>query len=256
MNVTTGNLLENGSFDGGAHYEQDKDGNEIPQVQVGDGWMPWWHETDTRPEYVVDPRDAERRVRSGVNCQHWFNTFATHTAGVFQRVNGSGTWGHGDTLVATAFVQAWSSGEDDPSESDGRYRMRIGIDPYGGLDPESTDIAWSETVQPYDEYFGINVTTKALSDRATVFLWGQSEWPMKHNDAYTDDIQLVAIVSDGQPGDPPDGDPPIDPPTIDITKFVELVAAATEKRIFLTVANICTVVASMIRSAYEKGDPE
>ena len=93
-------------------------------------------------------------------------------------------------------MQTFSSNEDDFSQSAGKYRMRIGIDPYGGLDPESPDVVWSNgghAIEPYDEYQFLSVETVARSDRVTVFIWGQAEWALKHNNAYVDDVRLVAI---------------------------------------------------------------
>jgi len=38
----------------------------------------------------------------------------------------------------------------------------------------------------------------AKSDRATVFLWGETVWKLKHNNAYVDDVRLYTT-------DPPSG---------------------------------------------------
>lgn len=174
----------------------------ITELKVASGWEPWWDPKATRPEYkradlVVDPR----RVHSGSAAQQWFNNYATHTAGIYQRVIGVPV---GKTLVFETWVQAFSSGQDDFTHSNGRYRMRIGIDPYGGLDPESPDVVWSNggnAVEPYDAYQLLHVEALARSDRATVFVWGQAEWPLKHNDAYCDDTRLY-VLDDGSTPSP------------------------------------------------------
>lgn len=249
--TTSINLLENGAFDNGTHYEIDENGIEIPQVQIADGWYPWWHTSDTRPEFVVDPRDAARRVRSGTHCQHWFNSYATHTAGIYQRVNGDGVWAIGDTLIAHAYVQAWSRDDfgtgdpDNPSESNGRYRLKVGIDPYGGIDPESPDIVWSVTVQPYDEYTEVNVTVEVASDRATVFLWGQPEWACKHNNAYVEDVQLVAVANGQPPANPPN------PPATDLDRLATVVAIKTEAYVMRGLAFALRTLASVIDTVYD-----
>ncbi len=181
-------LLMNGGFEGGFRYV---DG--IRELYGPNSWELWWDPRSARPEW----KDAtvavdSRRVRSGEHAAQWFNNYAVHTGGIYQRVMGLQP---GSTLTLSAYVQAFSSGKDDFSRSDGRYRMRIGIDPYGGVDPESADVVWSDggnAVQPYDAYVPVAVSTTARSNRATVWIWGQAEWPLKHNDAYVDDVALVA----------------------------------------------------------------
>lgn len=190
--------LLNGGFEG-AFTERG-----AGELKVAESWTPWWHTTDTRPEYKPATLNVDAtRVHSGQTAQQWFNTYAHHTAGIYQRVTGLAS---GCTLTLSAWVQAFTRNDDaDWRHSTGRYRMRIGIDPYGGTDPESTDIVWSETVQPYDAYQRLEVTTQAMSDRATAFVWGQAEWRFKHNNAYVDDVALSATEAEPtEPGDPGD----------------------------------------------------
>lgn len=172
----------------------------IGELTVGNYWEPWWDENAARPEFKrADIAVDARRVRSGSSAQQWFNNYATHTGGIYQRVSGVTV---GTTLVLEAWVQAFSSSQDNFSQSSGRYRMRIGIDPYGGLDPESPDVAWSNdgnAVEPYDAYQFLRVEAVARSDRATVYIWGQAEWPLKHNDAYVDDVRLYVSGSGPSP---------------------------------------------------------
>jgi hypothetical protein len=166
----------------------------VHELKVAEYWEPWWDAGAARPEYKrADPAVDASRVRTGSGAQQWFNNYATHTAGVYQRVADVPV---GTTLALEAWVQAFSSSKDDFSQSEGKYRMRIGIDPYGGMDPESPDVVWSNgghAIEPYDEYQLLTVETVARSDRVTVFIWGQAEWALKHNNAYVDDVRLIAI---------------------------------------------------------------
>jgi len=235
--LPTNNLLVNGGAELGGYYQ---DG--VPQLFVAKYWRAWWHETDTRPEYKIAEYAIDRhRIHSGTKAHQWFNNYATHTAGIWQRVDGLSV---GRQLTLNGWVQAWSASHDNPRVSDGKYRLRVGIDPYGGTDPESLDIVWSETVQPYDQYFELTVSTIARSDRATVFVWGQAEWPMKHNNAYVDDLSLV---QEGEPEPTPTPNPTSTPtvtPTPDPTTptpvptvtplppdLVDQIATETHKRI-------------------------
>jgi len=190
--------LGNGGFGYGFRAVDD-----IGELWVANDWMPWWS-GDDRPEY----KDASvqidaRRVRSGQHAQQWFNNWRAHTAGIYQRVEGVPV---GAEVWFEAWVQCWSSGQKDPRHSDGRYRMRIGIDPYGGIDPESTDVVWSgggDAVQPYDAYERLEVHCPARSDRVTVFVWGQAEWALRNNNAYVDDCRLWVEGGSGPGPTPP-----------------------------------------------------
>jgi hypothetical protein len=177
----------------------------IGELKVAEHWFPWWHETDTRPEYKIATLDVDaNRVHSGSAAQQWFNNYATHTGGIYQQIQDVPV---GKALTLTAFVQAFSRNDDGNwRESDGRYRMRIGLDPYGGTDPESKDVVWSQVVQPYDKWFPLRVETTSRSDRCTIFVWAQAEWRVKHNNGYVDDCRLVYAGEDAPPDPPPSGD--------------------------------------------------
>lgn len=184
--------LENSGFEGGF---REVDG--IPELKVADYWTPWWDEDSARPEYkiatlVIDPR----RVRTGQAAQQWFNNYNTHTAGIYQRV----AVPYGAMIELTAWVQAFSSIADDFTESEGgKYRMRIGLDPFGGLDPESPDVVWSNdghSIEPYDRYYELVVRARAQSSRVTIYIWSQAEWALKHNNGYVDDVGLMVIISE------------------------------------------------------------
>jgi hypothetical protein len=198
--------LKNAGFEG-AWREVDG----VHEVKVADDWHPWWHRSDVRPEYKIATKDVDaNRIHGGRAAQQWFTTHATHTGGIYQQVQDVPI---GNALVFTAWVQAFSRDDDeDWRTSNGRYRMRVGLDPYGGTDPEASDVVWSDVVQPYDAWTQVQVNTTARSDRCTVFLWGQAEWPVKHNNGYVDDCQLVYLAPEALPPEPPPPEPPPEPP--------------------------------------------
>ena len=77
-------MLVNGDFEGGWREVQG-----IGELKVANGWMPWWDNRDTRPEYKIATRDVDSwRIFSGNQAQQWFTSLATHTAGIYQRVEG------------------------------------------------------------------------------------------------------------------------------------------------------------------------
>jgi len=176
-------MILNGDFEEGFTER------EAGELKVAVGWEPWWDERDTRPEFK-DAAPFANRIHTGAHAQQLFTKFATHTGGVYQIIYGTTP---GSTLYFSAWVQAWSQMSDG---SLGRYRMKIGIDPYGLVDPESHDVVWSNdgnAVQPYDKYQKLEVETLAKSDRCTVFVWGQAEWRVPDNNAYVDNAQFSVI---------------------------------------------------------------
>lgn len=186
-----GNLLVNGGFEGG--FSERGSG----EVAVANGWNLWYQDgpgqeqgLNHRPEY--DAEDANlhgtRRIREGSYAQKWGKVYATHHAGVYQQVNvpaGSG-------LRLTAWAQSWSSAQDDPGVSDGgQYAVSVGIDPTGGTDWSSPNVVWSARSGTMDQWVQLAVDAKAQAGTVTVYLRGDAEWPLKHNDAYFDDVCLL-----------------------------------------------------------------
>lgn len=187
--VSTGQLqlLANGGFERGF---RNVDG--IGELYVANDWSAWWDETDSRPEYKQATKAVDaQRVRSGTTAQQWFNTYATHTAGVYQALTDVAV---GKRVEFSAWIQVFTRNDDrDFRESTGRYYMRIGLDPYGGFDWQSPDVVWSETIAPYDQYYLLQTEAVAESTRVTVWIWGQPEWAFKHNNAYVDDCEAVYV---------------------------------------------------------------
>ncbi len=203
------NLLTNPGFEEGfSHrvdpYEPEK-GPQGP-LYVADGWELWYDNRDQcreglccynfRPEYKDEDgytHTDPQRVHSGRYAQKMFNTYATHTAGLYQRV----AVPEGILLRFSIWVMVWSSQQDDPHHSteDGNYRVSVGIDPYGGTDPFSEQIVWSEEVVRYDEHIQLSVVAEAKAGYVTVFTRGRPEWWVKHNDSYWDDASLTLVTS-------------------------------------------------------------
>ena len=201
-----GNLLKNPGFEEG--FTQRGAG----EIEIGIHWDPWWVPgtadqtaagTFYRPEYK--PENAAiygmRRVQSGNYSQKQFNTYAHHRAGIYQQVTGLAV---GSTLTFSAWAQVWSSGQDNPDrcEEFGNYRVWAGIDPNGGRDGNSGNIVWSQPIMTCNEWVLVQVTAVAKSSTITVFLKGEPEYRMKHNDAYWDNASLT-VQSPPTPTPPP-----------------------------------------------------
>jgi len=190
----TGNVLVNPGFESGF---SDRGAGE---VSVANGWSPWYQDGPNqdrgffrRPEYK--PEDAARygtrRIHSGNWAQKWFNTYATHNAGIFQQVQ----VGINSKLTFSAWVQAWSSQDSDPGtvKDPGNYRVYVGIDPTGGTDWSSPNVVWTEPRMEYNTWMRLEVKATAKADTITVFLRGQPEFRNQFNDSYWDDACLTVV---------------------------------------------------------------
>src|SRR5215510_409787 len=145
------NLLQNPGFEG-TYVPFEGDSSRL----MAPGWSPWnvAHKNSDPgflnlvPEY--GPAANRDRIRGGSSAQEYFTFFATHTAGVFQRVPVA----PGSKLQFSVFVNVWSTSLDDPnaSEQPGRVQVSAGIDPLGGTDGTSPNIVWNQAPELYDQY--------------------------------------------------------------------------------------------------------
>jgi uncharacterized repeat protein (TIGR01451 family) len=199
------NLLTNPGFEDG--YSERPDPYEPwkgpkGELTIANGWELWYDNRDQcseglccynfRPEYK--PEDGyiftdPQRVRSGRYAQKMFTLYSTHTAGLYQRV----AVPEGSEVEFSIWVMVWSSSQDNPHYSTlpGKYWLSVGIDPYGGTDPFSDQLIWSERIEHYDEHVWLSVTAVAQADHVTVFTKAAPEWCVKHNDSYWDDARLI-----------------------------------------------------------------
>ena len=191
---TQSNLIRNPGFEEGFTTRG------AGEVEIAIHWEPWWTPrspsdqdgTFYRPEYK--PEDANvygmRRVHSGRYAQKQFNTYSHHRAGVYQQVGGISV---GATVKFSAWAQVWSSGQDYPDQCGefGNYRVWVGIDPTGGRSGDSNNIVWSQPSSSCNQWMFVEVETVAKAGTITVFLKGEPEYRVKHNDAYWDDATLI-----------------------------------------------------------------
>lgn len=205
--VCAGNLLRNPSFEGGSRKTEYL-GTSLSSA-VADEWNPWFvrggEVYNREPEFKVEsvPIGGDpARVRSGGQSMKWFNTWGTHTAGIYQRVAVPA----GSTVTFTAHGQVYS-GEADGWDGDaktfrsdmekyGNYSLWVGIDPTGaepshmGAHPPPS-VVWSESSMEPDVWVARTVTVRAQGGAVTVYTKGAPEWPVKHNDSFWDDACLV-----------------------------------------------------------------
>src|SRR5690606_14909226 len=192
-----GNLLQNPGFEPPFTTR-----NNDSSLQVASGWEPWYATgggstaINARPEYLSAPNN---RVRSGSGAQEYNTFFATHNAGVYQRVPVTA----GAELRFSVWVWVWSSATfDNPnvSEDPNDVQVSVGIDPTGGTNASSPNVVWSEAVEFYDEYRELSVVATASGPAVTVFVRSVPENFVGTTNIYLDDASLLpAGQTPGQP---------------------------------------------------------
>jgi LysM repeat protein len=196
------NLLQNGGFEGAF---QPFEGNS--SIMVAENWAPWWVYQDVQdPDWrnrtpAFELATSSNRVHSGSSAQQYSTAFGTHTAGVYQQVSGRTP---GEQFRFSIWAYAWSSSYDEEccSVDNGFVDLRIGIDPSGGLNPFSTDVTWSSPEQYYDQWGQLEVEAVAASSTVTVFFYSAPRYPVKHNNIYIDDAELIVTGQTTPPASP------------------------------------------------------
>lgn len=207
------NLLQNPGFEP-PFTTRDNDSS----LQVANGWQPWYRTgggstaINARPEYLPAP---PTRVRSGSGAQEYNTFFATHTAGVYQRVPVSA----GTELRFSVWVWVWSSATfDNPDVSEGPndVQVSLGIDPTGGIDASSPNVVWSERVEFYDEYRELSVVAAASGPNVTVFVRSEAQNFIGTSNIYLDDAGLFPVGE--VPSQPPSAIPSPTPGQLEPTQ--------------------------------------
>jgi len=208
-----------------AGFEEGFSARGAGEVEVANGWHPWFlfgseeEQKDgynKRPEYK--PQDARlyghARVREGTFSQKWFNTYATHHAGILQQVNVPAN----SLVTLRAYAWAWSCSKDTWDASDSKYCVRVGIDPTGGTDWASPNVVWSPENCATDQWVQLTVQAQAKGGTVTAFLRSDAEYRVLHNDVYFDDACLTYVAPTPAPTNTPrPTNTPADTPTPSVT---------------------------------------
>jgi LysM repeat protein len=196
-------------------------------TQVPSGWSAWWRQPNnnfddpnyftTWPAYCPDrpstPADCiahhnpeyrdtlggpqetgpSRKV-AGDNSQKYFTFYSIHEAGLYQVVSGVKP---GDRLRFSVYMEAWSTGNNDPFHSDFNQHMnlQVGIDPTGGNNPWSPTIIWTAPAESFDKFSQFSVEAVAKNNIVSVWTKSTPELALQHVDVYVDEASLNVVQS-------------------------------------------------------------
>lgn len=191
--------------EGGPYY------NQYQEINPPEAWTSWWHEgflcsgtsdwNQGRPEVrVISTTPDPTRVHSGDQAVQFFTFWRCHRGGLYQQIAVE----PGQHYTAQAFGHAWYSRcstkpHSAPYDSDcvtpinwAQLRLRVCIDPLGGIDPDVPSVVCSTWKEVYGKYGDPLVLrhVEAVSSIMTVFVQSNASHPLKHNDVYWDDVTL------------------------------------------------------------------
>lgn len=179
--------------------------NGSPLRYAANGWNIWVG--GGNPDFYPEEFGS---VRSGTRSQAILTGFETFTAAVYQTVT---TIPAGSQVRASAYAQIFVSGSEQAGATESR--MRIGIDPNGGTNPNDGDVVWSGEQHIRNgqsvgddawatNYSQVSVTATTTGPSVTVFLWGTQQWAATEHRQFWDDASLV-VIEEGD-GTVPEGE--------------------------------------------------
>lgn len=152
---------------------------------VGSGW------TKYTTEGTIACSDATTEKHSGAHSQAIYSPGKYNGGGVFQQF--------ATTPNQPYTVKAWFKCKSNDGNS-GNMEGLFGVDPFGGINPNSTNITWSS--KPYLDWSQDERTVIAQGNFITLFLLGHATRAAKPGYVFFDDILL-------SPGAPTDGVPQV-----------------------------------------------
>jgi len=149
--VVWGGLVPNGSFKDGFHYEQDVGG------YVGNYWD--GYNIVGHPSFEHDPRES----MDGDSQRIW-SDYVAFRSGIMQVLTGK-TPGQYYTLKAWV-ATTWTGASRDTFE----IGKKVGIDPYGGTDPQADSVVWGCEYWQDNIWHELSVSAQAQSSNITIFV--------------------------------------------------------------------------------------
>ncbi len=138
-------------------------------VLVPAGWVAWWLTPSAEsPQWQRQKPIFGAATLDGAQTQSLATPYGTHEAGLWQQVPSA----ESNKYELEVECQAWSSEDAEPGSrvEPSDVNVQVGIDPTGGLDPESPLIVWSDVAQPLSHWETVRVTAEAQTNLITVFL--------------------------------------------------------------------------------------
>lgn len=209
------NLITNPRFDTTWYGKEGIDG------QVPTGWELW---ANGQPP-ATDVNQFLPYTRSAPASWILKGGYVAWTAGGYQTV--TVTQGQTYRFTIYAFLWACDDLEFSCTGPEGRStdpafnsRVKVGIDPLGGTDPNSANILWTQLADAPDAFFPQTVDAIAEAGQITVFFYTTVSHAPALRETFWDDASLVQLgegegipLNSGASTDGEDEDTTVDPPS-------------------------------------------
>lgn len=179
------------------------------EVDAPSNWTAWWfnqvdlcnepHKTGQPEMKIVTDPD---RVWSGRQGLQWFTLFRCHYAGVLQMFRAEPGVYRAQAKYHSYYSSCdsrpyatWPMDQNCMTISDPYWQMyaRIGIDSHCGTNPFAPGVVWSPPFHCHGEWCTIATHPVLVQSCATVFIETRATAPLKHNDAFIDNIILEKL---------------------------------------------------------------
>jgi hypothetical protein len=162
------------------------------QLITAVGWSPWWLEaTADDPNWKNRQPTFSPITLDEALTQQLSTPFGAHIAGLWQQVPSA----PGNSYEFMVEGQAWSSEDTAPASqleaSD--VNLQIGIDPTGGLDPNSPLIVWSGKAQPHSHWQTLHLEATAEATIITVYLKSAPSLPKRQQTVFWRQAELRPV---------------------------------------------------------------
>ncbi len=174
------------------------------------GWTPYWacksdeeknqDKINREPEFRpmnADITEQKPRVRSYPTAASFFNFYSLQrSAGLVQVVKNVTP---GARLRFSIWTQLWTTNvdRDNSNFEPGGLQARACIDTSGVTTAQPKfsrpEVVCGQATRTYDQYVQISVEATAAASQVTVIFDTSADYPVKHNDVFADDAELVVI---------------------------------------------------------------
>jgi hypothetical protein len=153
------------------------------QLSTAVSWRAWWlSAAEGDPGWKNRQPVFSETTMDNRLVQQLSTPFGTHVGGLWQQVPSA----PGNSYELTVEAQAWSSDDVTPGSqveaSD--VNLQIGVDPTGGLDPESPLVVWSEPAEPLSRWETIHLLAEAEASIITVYLRSAPSLPKRQQSVF------------------------------------------------------------------------
>ncbi|PJF20481.1 MAG: hypothetical protein CUN56_15960, partial [Phototrophicales bacterium] len=99
----------------------------------------------------------------------------------------------GETIRVSAWTYSWSGESDSQIVNEAWVKQRVGIDPSGKTNPQSSNVHWSTPAQFVGEWGQIQTEATATNNTVTIYLAADPDKAKPYNQIVFDDVKVYLV---------------------------------------------------------------